>query len=542
MGKLTFKDKIGYGSAAIGDSVAYMLINTFLLFFLTTVAGIQPAAAGALTAVGAIWNALFNPIMGYISDHAKTRWGRRRPFMLGFCIPIALCMVLLFTAVEINYTVRIIYYGGMIIAFWTSFTGFFVPYYALGAEYTNDYEERTSIRSYASFFNIIGTCFSMGMPSILVKIFNDAGISTEHAWTMTAAFLGLIEAISIIITAIAAKDKDPANLTCDHENDSYVTAKAENSGAFSSGLERLGNNADEITEDGQTKSIEATVTGDSAGTAGSFDSAISPAAGGLSGSEAGKKGIISMFREYLQVLSLKPILWLLLCSLFYLIAYVMYLSDLVYFLTYNVHFSSGGISAAMLLRSVVAMLIIPPVAGLCRITDKRTALLWVMAVGSAGCIITRFLPLGDIALAVIIIVVTTVITATYWQIVPALYYDVCEYDEYETGMRREGAIVSIQGLIESIASGIGTQILGIILQFGGFDGSADVQSEAAQGWVYNCTTWIPVIALAIAAFALIKYPITRQKYQEILRELEKRHSGTSSASSDVSPENEKSPL
>ena len=59
---------MGYSSAAIGDAVAYTFINTYLMFFLTTVAGIRPAMAGTLTIIGAVWNALINPVMGYISD------------------------------------------------------------------------------------------------------------------------------------------------------------------------------------------------------------------------------------------------------------------------------------------------------------------------------------------------------------------------------------------------------------------------------------------------------------------------------------------
>ena len=46
------------------------------------VAGLAPVVAGTITALGAVWNSLFNPVMGYVSDHAMTRWGRRRLFCL----------------------------------------------------------------------------------------------------------------------------------------------------------------------------------------------------------------------------------------------------------------------------------------------------------------------------------------------------------------------------------------------------------------------------------------------------------------------------
>ena len=154
MEKLTFKNKIGYASAAFGDSASYAFINTFLLFFLTTVAGIEPAAAGTITIVGAVWNTLINPIIGYLSDNSATKWGRRRPFMLLMSLPLAASAYLLFTAVDLLPQVKAFYYGAVLIIFWSAYTGFFVPYLALGAEYTQDYDERTELRSYASLFNM----------------------------------------------------------------------------------------------------------------------------------------------------------------------------------------------------------------------------------------------------------------------------------------------------------------------------------------------------------------------------------------------------
>ena len=55
MNRLNFREKTGYSFAALGDSAAYMFIGTFLMFFLTTVAGLAPAVAGTITAIGASW-------------------------------------------------------------------------------------------------------------------------------------------------------------------------------------------------------------------------------------------------------------------------------------------------------------------------------------------------------------------------------------------------------------------------------------------------------------------------------------------------------
>ncbi|MDO4177312.1 MAG: MFS transporter, partial [Bacillota bacterium] len=242
--------------------------------------------------------------------------------------------------------------------------------------------------------------------------------------------------------------------------------------------------------------------------------------------EKEKLNLKKMFGEYVQVLELGPMRWLLVCTLFYLTAYTVWLSDLVYFLTFYLGFSSSAISLSMIFRSIISMIIIPPIIKLCAITDKRIALLIVIAFGCIGCVVSRFAGgMSGVALAMLVLLFSSIVMATYWQVVPALFYDVCEYDIYKTGKKREGAIVSVQGLVESISTGIGAQILGIILQANGFVGDAEVQSQQTMDWIFNCTTWVPVILMALAAFALVKYPISRKYYEKMLEEIKLRNGG-----------------
>ena len=92
---------------------------------------------------------------------------------------------------------------------WTSYTGFFVPYLALGAGYTRNYKERTVLRLYASAFNNIGVVVTMTMPLLLVKALKNCGFSTTVSWSAVGACTGFLAAISIVITVISSKKKDP---------------------------------------------------------------------------------------------------------------------------------------------------------------------------------------------------------------------------------------------------------------------------------------------------------------------------------------------
>ncbi len=449
------KHKIGYASAALGDAASYSFINMFLLFFLTTVAGIEPAAAGTITIAGALWNTLINPIIGYISDNAATKWGRRRPFMFLMSMPLAASIFLLFTAAGIVPEIKPLYYGAILVIFWTAYTGFFVPYLALGAEYTQDYNERTELRTYASLFNMLGNLIGMVLPSIFVDFLCRLGLSQAGAWSVAGATVGLFSMASIMITANAAKTKD---LPC-ASKDMHP-------------LPRL--------------------------------------------------HLKKIFGEYWQVLKLKPIQYLLFTSLFALVSNAIFSADLVYYFTYNHGLSANAISGMFLYRTAACIVLIFIVKRLSAATDKRTMLLLVFAVGAIGVTIAKFTGVHGMAQLLVFVFFVAIATSIYWQLMPAIIYDVCEYDELETGKKRQGAIVSLQGLVEALAAGIGTQVLGIVLQFGGFDGTAATQTETALQWVETSVTILPAGFLLLAFIALYRYPITKKRFQEIQAELERR--------------------
>lgn len=155
-------------------------------------------------------------------------------------------------------------------------------------------------------------------------------------------------------------------------------------------------------------------------------------------------------------------------------------------------------------------------------TDKRTVMLWVFAVGAVSVTIEKFIGVHGLVQLLVFVFFVAISTSIYWQMMSAIIYDVCEYDELETGKKRQGAIVSLQGLVEALATGIGTQILGIVLQMGGFDGEAAVQTETALEWVETSVTILPAIFLVLAFISLYKYPITKKRFEEIQRELERR--------------------
>lgn len=206
--KLNFGTKLSYGIGAICDNALYMLAGTYLLLFLTTVAGVNPAVAGTISAIGSVWEALCAPVVGFKSDSAMTRFGKRKPFLLAAAFPVAIVTSLLFTAIDATPTIKVIYYVVMVILYWTCFSSFFVPYLAWGSDLTDDYNERTVLRSYAYIFNQVGMCVGMVLPSIVVDYCMNAGKMAQQSWQIVGIMVGVCGAAALLICSLTIKKDD----------------------------------------------------------------------------------------------------------------------------------------------------------------------------------------------------------------------------------------------------------------------------------------------------------------------------------------------
>ena len=198
-GKLGFKKKFGYAIGQMVDSTGYNVYYFFFLFFLTDFAGIPAGIAGTISLIAIMWDAVTDPIVGNISDNLKSPYGRRRPLMIGATIPYAICTFLLFNNVDFGTNAKFAYFVVLAILFWSCYKTYVIPFFALGAELTDDFNERTSLRAWASVFLQIAVMIASAAPPMILEMAGKAGLQGAKGWNAVGVIFGLIIIICAFI-------------------------------------------------------------------------------------------------------------------------------------------------------------------------------------------------------------------------------------------------------------------------------------------------------------------------------------------------------
>ena len=203
--RLSKRNKWIYGSGDFGFSLTNTILNVYFALFLTDVVGVKPAVAALAIFIGATWDYVNDPIVGYISDHTHSRWGRRRPFLLFGALPFAAAFVLLWVRPPLEGALALgIYYSLVYALFDTAATFVYMPYFALTPEMTDDYDERTALTSTRMFFSILGSLVAFTLPLAVVD-----GFRAEHAGRvlMMGGIFGLLSALPLLLVFWDARER-----------------------------------------------------------------------------------------------------------------------------------------------------------------------------------------------------------------------------------------------------------------------------------------------------------------------------------------------
>ena len=209
MRKVPFGTTIAYGMPGLGAGYMYLLMSLYVMKFSTDVLLIAPAVMGVIFSISRIWDAVSDPIAGYLSDRTTFKFGRRRTWMLLSFIPISFGFLAVFSPPESMQGQSLdLWMMIAILSFYSAITLFNVPHMALGAELSDDYHERTRLFGVRHIGFTLGSILSLVSMSLLISEENSpTGDVRELAGNL--AFLAVAAMSLMIFFSVSRLKENP---------------------------------------------------------------------------------------------------------------------------------------------------------------------------------------------------------------------------------------------------------------------------------------------------------------------------------------------
>jgi len=440
-------------------AVAFAVFNIYL--------GVEPWLVGLALTLIRIYDAIADPIVGWISDNFRSKFGRRRPFILIAGIFSGLGLPFLFAVspswVEINFlgvSVIFWYMIGSSLIFIPIISTYTVPYNSLGAELSPDYEERTSIMTYRSAIQKVfevGNFYALRFTNLAWFLLPGTGKkNTLLGMQVYTSILGAVMALFAIIIFFRVKER--------YYNKVVVKIR-----------ER-----------------------------------------------------ISLKSSFYETLKCQPFRMMMGYGAAFTLGTSM-VGSLGYYTT--VYYVSGGntiigdnwnfwMGIAFMIGGFIGAPLLNRIAHL---IEKRKAVIVAAVIGMLGYSGSWFLytPLipwlqtiasGTMGLA----------SAGLWMLHSSIGADVIDYDELHTGKRREGSFTACGSYILKLGNSAGYFVSGLILGWAGFDSSLTTQAPETIFWIRAMLASIPIAGLSFVIFFILRVSLTKQKCAEIRMVLEER--------------------
>lgn len=458
----TKRKKLGYCSGIVTESLLYNMFYTYYLVFLTDVIKMNPILAGTVSFISIFWDAVTDPIIGSFADRDGAD---KRKFMAKAAFPLGFTFIAAFVNIGTSSSViQFIYYTAVAMLFWLAYTVYTIPYYAVVAEITQDYDERTEIRSTSSLINTAAIFLGNALPAVLPAIFaglvfSGKKLGDSFGWTATAVIMSVM---SIVFALITVKSLKGVSL----------------------------------------QKAEAT------------------------GETSGRKSIKTIFSEFFEVLKIKPFKWFAMFIVFFLMASSMIQSSFEYMIKYLVNKDPETWMTVVIIELVVVMAaFIPLVTKIAETKDRRFSSILFMSLMCAGLIICRIIGVRSIAVVLAVTFCMAMGMANFWTVFYSMAYDLVEVDEFAYGTRRESVITALPQFFQKFGAAVGVWTVSLILQLTGYNADLAAQSAKTVNGIENNVTLIPAAFLVLSVLGAVMYPITREKFTLLKTELEKKREG-----------------
>ncbi|MDP9000997.1 MAG: MFS transporter [Myxococcota bacterium] len=481
--KVPIGQKLGYGLGSLLDmwghwlypTLAYQVFNIFL--------GVSPAVVARALFISRLFDAASDPIFGWLSDNTRTRFGRRRPYILLGSILAGIGLPMLFFIApgwsEMGYFWFMVGSSAIFVPVMSCFN---MPYQSLGAELTPDYHERTSVFAVRNAIQKIPE----------VAMFYAAQFTTLAVWTAypNAGLLGRAKRLftSTAAWSPAANEKPNillgAQVYCAILGTFMIMAGI---AMFALVRERY------------------------------YDTL------------AVRQERIAFAETLWKTLKCRPFRLELIMVLAYAIGLSMvgtlgYYDTVYYVCKGNVALGAQWNFYMGIAGMLLGLVGIPVYASVAHRFGKVRAMMTVLLTAVVVFVSTWWIYNPNVPwlqpLASAFIAFTA---AGFWMLDGSIGADVIDYDEIQTGKRREGAFSACKSWITKVGMALGALTSGEILARTGFDAKVGpAQTEHSLFMIRFFLAFIPVVGLSLAAIAMSRFPLTPSKMTEIRRELEAR--------------------
>jgi len=466
--KIPLLKKLIYGLGAFVNNILAAAMGGMVVV-LNLGLGMNPALVGLVSALPRFTDAITDPLMGYISDHTKSKWGRRRPFIFFGAIAAGVLFMLLWQlprGQDESFYFWFFLIGSII--FLLGHTMFATPWVALGYELTPDYHERTRLMAVQ---NAMGYVAYLIAPWFVWFMNLDMFDDMVHGAGWLAFIIGMFTICVGILPAMLLKERFVIPPTHTLPTD---TVKPEGSST-------------------------------------------------LGGAIAG------FFKGFVTTLKFKPFLYL--CAATFLVfnGFQLVASFQIYVIIYYVFGGDQTLGAeyfgtAGSVMAIVSFAVIFFVSWLSTKIGKKRAFYWATAISMVGYSLKWFFYHPDYPWLVLVPAPFMAFgLGALFTLMGSMIADVCDMDELNTNERREGMYGSIfwwvvkLGMAAALAGG------GFLLNATGFDVElGGAQSEQTIYMMRIFDAFIPTVCSGLAIWMVYLFPITEEKAHEIREELEQR--------------------
>ncbi len=207
--KVDLSTKLYYGFGAVANGAKSNGFNYLLLFYYSQVIGLRADLVSLGILIALVFDAISDPLVGYISDNTHSKLGRRHPYMYAAGVPVALAYYFLWSPPAWDETGLFLYFVCMAVLIRTLITFYEIPATALVAELTDDYDQRTEMMSFRYFFGWWGG-LTMAVMNYLVFLPEEkGGLEYVQGWSNYGLTASIVIFISIYVSAIGTHKHIP---------------------------------------------------------------------------------------------------------------------------------------------------------------------------------------------------------------------------------------------------------------------------------------------------------------------------------------------